>query len=46
MSDKEKQAARTLVGAIDPTCCSSPFGKDPVLDLELAEWDCIAPPRM
>ncbi len=41
MSDKEKQAARTLVGAIDPDVLQFTVGKDPVLDLELAEWDCI-----
>jgi len=41
MSDKQEQTARTLVGAIDPDVLQFTVGKDPVLDLELAEWDCI-----
>lgn len=41
MSEKKKQTARTIVGAIDPDVLQFTVGKDPVLDLELVEWDCI-----
>jgi argininosuccinate lyase len=32
---------KTLVGAIHPDVLHYTVGKDPVLDLELVEWDCI-----
>jgi argininosuccinate lyase len=32
---------KTLVGAIHPDVLRFTVGKDPVLDLELVEWDCI-----
>lgn len=35
------RACTTTVGAIDPDVLSFTVGKDPVLDLDLAEWDCI-----
>jgi argininosuccinate lyase len=31
----------TVVGQIDPDVLAFTVGKDPVLDLELAEWDCL-----
>ena len=34
-------ARKTVVGAIDPDVLSFTVGKDPVLDLDLAEWDCL-----
>ena len=38
---KNIQGTSTVVGAIDPDVLSFTVGKDPVLDLDLAEWDCI-----
>ena len=32
---------KTIVGQIHPDVLSFTVGKDPVLDLELAEWDCL-----
>ena len=34
-------ATSTVVGAIDPDVLSFTVGKDPVLDLDLAAWDCV-----
>ena len=31
----------TLVGRIHPEVLAFTVGQDPVLDLELAEWDCL-----
>jgi argininosuccinate lyase len=36
-----KQAKKTLVGKIHPDVLAFTVGQDPVLDLELAEWDCL-----
>ncbi len=36
----KRQDTKTVVGAIDPDVLSFTVGKDPVLDLRLAEWDC------
>lgn len=41
MSRTERQTERTIIGAIDPDVLRFTVGKDPVLDLELIEWDCI-----
>lgn len=38
---KTSSGTSTVVGAIDPDVLSFTVGKDPVLDLDLAEWDCI-----
>ena len=35
------RACATTVGAIDPDVLSFTVGKDPVLDLDLVEWDCL-----
>ena len=35
------KACATTVGAIDPDVLSFTVGKDPVLDLDLVEWDCL-----
>ena len=32
---------KTVVGAIDPDVLAFTEGKDPILDLALAQWDCI-----
>lgn len=40
-STKRQQAGRTLVGRINPEVLQFTVGKDPELDLELAECDCI-----
>ena len=34
-------ARKTVVGTIDPDVLTFTVGKDPVLDLALAEYDCI-----
>jgi argininosuccinate lyase len=36
-----KQAQATLIGKIHPDVLAFTVGQDPVLDLELAEWDCL-----
>jgi len=36
-----KSDKKTLVGKIHPDVLSFTVGQDPVLDLELAEWDCL-----
>ncbi len=36
-----KRAKTTLVGKIHPDVLAFTVGQDPVLDLELAEWDCL-----
>jgi argininosuccinate lyase len=36
-----KQTRKTIVGAIHPDVLRFTVGQDPVLDLELVEWDCI-----
>jgi hypothetical protein len=36
-----EQTQKTIVGAIHPDVLRFTVGKDPVLDLELVEWDCI-----
>ena len=41
MSPRTSSARATTVGAIDPDVLSFTVGKDPVLDLDLAEWDCL-----
>jgi argininosuccinate lyase len=40
MSEKE-QSQKTIVGRIHPDVLSFTVGKDPVLDLDLAVWDCL-----
>ncbi len=37
----EKDQRKTIVGAINPDVLSFTVGNDPVLDLELTEWDCL-----
>lgn len=41
MKTKKQQGTSTVVGSIDADVLSFTVGKDPVLDLDLAEWDCI-----
>ncbi len=41
MSVAAKPTHKTLIGQIHPDVLAFTVGKDPVLDLELAEWDCI-----
>jgi len=41
MRTRGKQAAKTVVGAIHPDVLRFTVGKDPALDLELIEWDCV-----
>jgi len=36
-----KEAQKTIVGTIHPDVLSFTVGKDPVLDLQLAQWDCL-----
>ena len=36
-----KAKTSTVVGAIDPDVLTFTVGKDPVLDLDLVEWDCL-----
>ena len=36
-----KQSKTTLIGKIHPDVLAFTVGQDPVLDLELAEWDCL-----
>jgi len=36
-----KRSKTTLVGKIHPDVLAFTVGQDPVLDLELAEWDCL-----
>ena len=36
-----KQTTTTLVGTIHPDVLAFTVGQDPILDLELAEWDCL-----
>ena len=36
-----KKNTETVVGKIDPDVLAFTAGKDPVLDLNLVEWDCI-----
>ena len=36
-----KRSKATLVGKIHPDVLAFTVGQDPVLDLELAEWDCL-----
>ena len=37
----ETETQKTIVGKINPDVLSFTVGKDPVLDLALAEWDCL-----
>ena len=37
----QKQSQKTIVGKIHPDVLSFTVGKDPVLDLDLALWDCL-----
>jgi argininosuccinate lyase len=41
MSQKVQQRRTTMVGAIHPEVLAFTVGKDPQLDLQLVEWDCI-----
>ena len=36
-----KRSTATLVGKVHPDVLAFTVGQDPVLDLELAEWDCL-----
>jgi len=36
-----EHARKTIVGMIDPDVLRFTVGRDPILDLELTEWDCI-----
>ena len=38
---KRADAQKTIVGTIHPDVLAFTVGKDPVLDLDLAVWDCI-----
>ena len=38
---KKTSATATVVGNIDPDVLSFTVGKDPLLDLDLVEWDCL-----
>ncbi|NLL83394.1 MAG: argininosuccinate lyase, partial [Lentisphaerae bacterium] len=38
---KSPAAQRTILGAIDADVLQFTVGKDPILNLELTEWDCI-----
>ena len=38
---KNKSETKTVVGNIDPDVLTFTVGKDPVLDLDLVEWDCL-----
>ena len=35
------ETQQTITGAVDPDVLEYTVGEDPVLDLELAEWDCL-----
>ena len=35
------QTQDTVTGKVDPDVLTYTVGEDPVLDLELVEWDCI-----
>lgn len=41
MSTHTQTAQKTIVGKIHPDVLSFTVGKDPILDLDLAVWDCI-----
>jgi len=41
MSKIPTSKTATVVGLIDPDVLAFTVGKDPLLDLELAEWDCL-----
>ena len=41
MKKTSPKGTSTVVGAIDPDVLSFTVGKDPVLDLDLVEWDCL-----
>lgn len=41
MMKKTAEGQKTIVGKIHPDVLSFTVGKDPVLDLELAVWDCL-----
>ena len=36
-----QQSKATLVGKVHPDVLAFTVGQDPILDLELAEWDCL-----
>ena len=38
---KNKSETKTVVGNIDSDVLTFTVGKDPVLDLDLVEWDCL-----
>lgn len=38
---KKSSDTQTVVGSIDPDVLTFTVGKDPVLDLDLVEWDCL-----
>ena len=38
---KQAETQKTIVGKINPDVLSFTVGKDPVLDLDLAVWDCL-----
>jgi len=41
MQNTEKTSTKTITGAVDPDVLDYTVGDDPVLDLALAEWDCL-----
>ena len=42
MKKEDAAASKTIVGAINADVLKFTVGEDPVLDLNLVEWDCIA----